>query len=175
MSYALRVSEHRSFWTAVGITLLTIGLGGAISLQIAGLFATDDKHLHWYSPLSLICIALVVGGAVMLFRVLTEILRLRTIKKVLSSKTVAGQELFHQLRVIPDDSEEVPGLKQQAIVWIAETGTWIGVWLPEFEGHFGNVSGLLIREQLQLTSERNVVLVSLETHLERIGEITLKI
>lgn len=169
------MSEHRTFWTAVGITLLTIGLTGFISLEIAGQFTTDKKNPGWHSPLSLACICLLIVGAVALLFVFIELARLKSIKLKLSKISEEGRGLFHSLRVLGDDDEKVPGLRDESILWMARTTQWLRSFLPEYEGHFGNVAGLLIREQLQTTTDRNVVLVSLETHLERIGEITMKI
>ena len=164
------VAEHRGLLTALGVAMVTIGLGGIVSLQVGKALA--DRRLSGVEGVELLCVGIIVVGIAILGTVLWSLKSLREFNQQLGIFVAEGGMLLHDSWGIEDDDEEKTAAFQERVAdWVADVARYLGRRDIAKAAHFRNDAGQILVVLLYGSRGMNGQRVELETRLMRLGEL----
>lgn len=165
------MTDHRGFWGAFGLALLTIGLGGYVSYTVGRAFTTRPIHLGF---IPVICLFLIIGGGLILLGLIAVFMHLWYVKRYLTRAAVRCESLYLRatiLRKVGTNPDESADLDKRCKEWREETAKWLGKHDFAAYARFINDSGLVAAQGLLTDSIPDRLLAELDTRLARLLDI----
>jgi hypothetical protein len=167
-----RVSEHRTLFGSLAVTLIGIGLAGYVSLQISGAVAGHPVKL---GPTDHLCLWVLFIGVALFALVCISLAHQWHIKRQLAHFTTDGALLAQDAnKVALDDQEAFDELHARFATWVREVFKWLKKHDSAAAIHFGNDTGRLVTEGLSGSGGVGGLRANLDTRMARLGEITEK-
>ena len=162
--------DHRGMWTALSVTLISIGLGGLVALRVG---ATLVNHPVNVASTERLC-ALVSGVGAAIFIILIPVFfRLREVKQKIAEITAEGIILLRDSKLISDEDEL--GIDELAVRfnnWRINAAEWLRKYDYPSAVHFENEAGLTAVQELLGTTGASWCQCEIDVRLERLAELS---
>ena len=166
------MTENRGLFIALGVALVSIGLGGYVSLRVG---ETLSSHASAGTGISSICLWVAVAGAIILIALQGVFAHRWYVKRTFFIITGKGHILYLKAKDYdPSKDADFAQLKNL----LAEYDSWRDastVWMVRHNrnaaAQFANQSGLLLLQGIVGGQGANQVLVLIDTRLTRLNEI----
>jgi hypothetical protein len=162
------VSENRSLWTAISVALLSIGLGGYVSLRVGAAFVGHrlDQVVE-----TTLCLAITATGVTLIVVLSTIFFHLWRVKNHIAKVTLEAIDLMLRVRANTGNlTSDLTKLIDEFRIWDERTQIWLEKNDYIAYVHFINEAGqptLVDRPQNKDSSLRK-----LDVRLTRLAEIT---
>jgi hypothetical protein len=162
--------ERRSFGIAFSTTLFGVGFGAFLAYYIA-MAALPSEYRGRYGWVPILALAGIGAAVVAGIAVLVSLQRAKERRLALGRLTDEARALAERVSVaVPS---EVQAVTDDLDDWQAKLDTWFETEAPEFQHHFFNPSGTLLRFTGNNPQER--LLFVLDLRLQRVAEVTMKL
>ncbi|MDR3649724.1 MAG: hypothetical protein P4L20_11575 [Acidimicrobiales bacterium] len=162
--------HHRNMWTALGVVLVSIGLGGLVALRVGATLVSHPVHLVSTEKF---CAAVTGIGGAILVALLPVFLRLRRVKRKIAEITAEGTILLRDAKLIPDDDElGVDELADRFNSWRIDAAEWLRKHDYPSAIHFENEAGLVTVQELHGTRGASWCQCEIDVRLGRLAELS---
>ena len=161
--------DHRGMWTALGVGLISIGLGGVVSVRVGATLV--DHPVNLVSADRLCAVVAGIGGAIFV-ALLPVFYRLRRVKRKIAEITAQGVILLRESKLIPDDDEL--GIDELAVRFNnrrLDAAEWLRRHDYPSAIHFENDAGLIAVQELHGTIGASWCQCEIDVRLERLAEL----
>lgn len=162
--------EHRGLWAALGVALLTVGLGGLISRKIADEVANPPVTFQWLDGISALCWICVAVGLVAAYLVAAGIRRTDKRREGLNRRLERGNQLLVTVRQEADEAK-APTLEAEVDAWATEVHAWLASEIPDSTGRFLNEAGHGVQFTVSGREQLSRIGNWLERRLARLREV----
>jgi len=157
-------------WTALGVALVSIGLGGLVALRVGATLVSHPVHLVSTEKF---CAAVTGIGGAILVALLPVFLRLRRVKRKIAEITAEGTILLRDAKLIPDDDElGVDELADRFNSWRIDAAEWLRKHDYPSAIHFENEAGLVTVQELHGTRGASWCQCEIDVRLGRLAELS---
>jgi len=162
------MSEHRSLFGTLAVTLIGIGLAGYVSLRVASAVANHAVRL---GPTENLCLVVFDAGIVIFAAVSGSLIHQWVIKSKISKFMSTGILLMADTRrARSGDKELSEALWDRYVEWVTNILEWLGKHDVGAAIYFGNDAGQLMMESLVGDS----IATRVDMRMGRLAEIAAK-
>jgi hypothetical protein len=128
------MTERRNLLGALGVALVSLGLGAILSLGV--LWQGQHRRFDWGVPIVWVAVAAVIAGALIVGGILWRFLIVMQHRKQIDAFVKTGQLILEDLQDMAASLEDSKA-KQRA--WTVDVLTWVQRNMPHYAGHIDNL------------------------------------